>query len=93
MKPSLPYQKVELESEVKLDRHRGDRLQPDEGAVLLMRRAEAGLELVEVGGVRQVEVRPRHEHRGLGLTLSHVLHRGNIRIILTSSQAKLHLQL
>ena len=36
---------------------------------------EAGLELVEVGGVGQVEVGPRHEHRGLHLTLRHVLQR------------------
>ena len=34
---------------------------------------ETSLELVEVGGVSLVEVRSRHEGRGLDLTLGHIL--------------------
>ena len=41
--------------------------------MLLSLGTEAGLELVEIALVSQEEVRPRHEHGGLLLTLSHVL--------------------
>ena len=70
---NLPEQDVQLESDVHLDWDGGRRLQPEDRAVSLWVRSESVLELVQVGLVGQIEVRPGHVHRGLHLTLGHIL--------------------
>ena len=70
---NLPQENVNLESDVKFDWYGGHRLQPEDRIVPLSLGTETGLELVELALVSKEEVRPRHEHGGLLLTLSHVL--------------------
>ena len=79
---NLPQENVNLKSNVKFEGYGAHRLHPEERFVLLSLGTEAGLELVEVAQVSQEEVRPRHEHGGLLLTLSHILNsRGKIVVV------------